>query len=113
MIDNKFMKMNLKATKLEMTEAIAAYAQEKIDMLDKFLGDIQVLNLDVELEKSVGSQNKGEIFRAEINLEIPGELLRVEKTEDDLYKAIDKVKDHMEEVIISYKEKLRDKHRGR
>ena len=107
------MKMNLKATKLEMTEAIAAYAQEKIDMLDKFLGDIQVLNLDVELEKSVGSQNKGEIFRAEINLEIPGELLRVEKTEDDLYKAIDKVKDHMEEVIISYKEKLRDKYRGR
>jgi putative sigma-54 modulation protein len=107
------MKMNLKATKLEMTEAIAAYAQEKIDMLDKFLGDIQVLNLDMELEKSVGSQNKGEIFRAEINLEIPGELLRVEKTEDDLYKAIDKVKDHMEEVIISYKEKLRDKQRGR
>lgn len=105
--------MTLKATKLEMTEAIAAYAQEKIDMLDKFLGDIQVLNLDMELEKSVGSQNKGEIFRAEINLEIPGELLRVEKTEDDLYKAIDKVKDHMEEVIISYKEKLRDKHRGR
>ena len=107
------MKMNLKATKLEITEAIAAYAQEKIDMLDKFLGDIQVLNLDLELEKSVGSQNKGEIFRAEINLEIPGELLRVEKTEDDLYKAIDKVKDHMEEVIISYKEKLRDKQRGR
>jgi putative sigma-54 modulation protein len=107
------MKMNLKATKLEMTEAIATYAQEKIDMLDKFLGDIQVLNLDVELEKSIGSQNKGEIFRAEINLEIPGELLRVEKTEDDLYKAIDKVKDHMEEVIISYKEKLRDKQRGR
>lgn len=107
------MKMNLKATKLEMTEAIAAYAQEKIDMLDKFLGDLQVLNLDLELEKSVGSQNKGEIFRAEINLEIPGELLRVEKTEDDLYKAIDKVKDHMEEVIISYKEKLRDKQRGR
>ncbi|MFZ2310272.1 MAG: ribosome-associated translation inhibitor RaiA [Patescibacteria group bacterium] len=107
------MKMNLKATKLEMTEAIATYAQEKIDMLDKFLGDIQVLNLDLELEKSIGSQNKGEIFRAEINLEIPGELLRVEKTEDDLYKAIDKVKDHMEEVIISYKEKLRDKQRGR
>jgi ribosomal subunit interface protein len=77
------------------------------------LGDLQVLNLDLELEKSVGSQNKGEIFRAEINLEIPGELLRVEKTEDDLYKAIDKVKDHMEEVIISYKEKLRDKQRGR
>ena len=107
------MKMTLRSSKMEMTEAISSYAQEKMDMLDKFLGDMQVLNCDMELEKSVGSQNKGEIFRAEVNLEIPGELLRVEKTEDDLYKAIDKVKDHMEEVIISYKEKLRGKQRGR
>ena len=107
------MKIKLKATKLEMTEAIRNYTQEKMDMLDKFLGDLQILNCDVELEKSVGGQNKGEIFRTEINLEIPGELLRVEKTEDDLYKAIDKAKGHLEEVIIQYKEKMRDKNRGR
>jgi putative sigma-54 modulation protein len=107
------MKMNLKSTKLEMTDAIRDYAQEKMNMLDKFLGDIQVLNCDVELEKSVGGQNKGEIFRAEINLEIPGELLRVEKTEEDLYKAIDNAKGHLEEIIIQHKEKIRDKNRGR
>ena len=107
------MKIKLKATKLEMTEAIRNYTQEKMDMLDKFLGDLQILNCDVELEKSVGGQNKGEIFRTEINLEIPGELRRVEKTEDDLYKAIDKAKGHLEEVIIQYKEKMRDKNRGR
>ncbi len=107
------MKIQLKATKIEMTDAIAGYAQEKIDMLDKFLGDIKVINCDVELEKTITAQNKGEIFRAEINLQIPGELLRVERTETDLYKAIDNVKGHMEEVIIQYKEKLRDKNRGR
>ncbi|MDX9779075.1 MAG: ribosome-associated translation inhibitor RaiA [Patescibacteria group bacterium] len=107
------MTINLRATNLELTAAITEYVQTKVDMLEKYLGDIQVINCDFEVEKAVGGQNKGEIFRAEINLQIPRELLRVEKTESDLYKAIDKVKDHVEAMIISYKEKLRDKKRGK
>ena len=107
------MKINLKTTHLELTDAIRDYAQAKADMLEKYLGDTPVINCDMELEKSVGGQNKGEIFRAEINLQIPREILRVEKTETDLYKAIDKVKDHLEEIIISYREKLRDQKRGK
>ena len=105
--------MNLKATRFEMTDAISDYAQEKMNMLEKYLGNTQVLNCDVELEKIAGDQNKGEIFRAEVNLEVPHELLRVEKTSDDLYKTIDKVKDHLEGVIIKYREKARDKNRGK
>ena len=107
------MHINIKATNLELTPAINDYIQTKIDMLEKYLGDMQVVNCDFEVEKAVGGQNKGEIFRAEINLQIPRELLRVDKTEANLYKAIDKVKDHVEEMIISYKEKLRDKKRGK
>ncbi|MCF7860509.1 ribosome-associated translation inhibitor RaiA [Patescibacteria group bacterium] len=107
------MNINLKASNLELTPAIHEYVQTKVDMLEKYLGDIQVVNCDFEVEKAVGGQNKGEIYRAEINLQIPRELLRVDKTEADLYKAIDKVKDHMEEMIISYKEKLRDQRRGK
>lgn len=107
------MQINIKATNIELTPAIETYVQTKVDMLEKYLGKLSVLNCDFEVEKAVGSQNKGEIFRAEMNLQIPRELLRVEKTESDLYKAIDKVKDHMESRIINYKEKLRDKRRGR
>jgi len=107
------MKINLKASNIELTEAISEYVQAKVDMLEKYLGDIQVINCDFEVAKSVGGQNKGEIYSAEVNLQIPGDLLRVDKTEADLYKAIDKVKDHMEEMIISHKEKLRDQERGK
>ena len=103
------MQIKLKATKLEMTEAIKNYVQTKMDMLDKYLGDIPVLNCDVEVERIISGQNKGDVFRAEVNLEVPHELLRVEKTENDLYKAIDKVKDHLDEVIVRYKEKMRDR----
>ena len=107
------MKINLKATKIEMTDAISAYVQDKMDMLEKYLGKTPVINFDVEVERIIGSQNKGDVFCMEVNLEVPGELLRVKKTEDDLYKAIDKVRDHLEEVIIRYKEKARDKERGK
>lgn len=105
------MNIRLKGTHLELTEAIKEYVQTKMDLTEKYLGDVQVLNCDFEVEKSLPGQNKGEVFRAEVNLQVPHELLRVEKTEADLYKAIDKVKDHLELVIKKYKEKLRDKRR--
>lgn len=101
----------MKATHLEFTEAIKNYIQEKMDSTEKYLGDVQVINCDFEIEKILPGQHKGEVFRAEVNLQVPHELLRIEKTEADLYKAIDKVKDHLELVIKKYKEKLRDKRR--
>lgn len=104
------MKINIKSSRLSLTDAIRDYFQEKMDMLEKYLGDkVKIINCDVEIEKSVGGQNKGEIFRAEVNLQVPHDILRVEKTEKDLYKAIDKVKDHLEIVIKKYKEKLEAK----
>jgi ribosome-associated translation inhibitor RaiA len=34
-------------------------------------------------------------------------VLHVEKSEEDLYKAIDKVKDHLQEVLVEAKERQR------
>jgi len=107
------MNINIKSTRLELTDAIRDYFQDKMDMLDKYLGDLKVINCDVEIEKVVGGQHKGQIYRAEVNIQVPREVLRVEKVEKDLYKAIDKVKDHLELVIKKYREKNRDKKRGK
>jgi putative sigma-54 modulation protein len=107
------MRINIKSTQLELTDAIRNYFQDKMNMVEKYLGDLKAINCDVEIEKSVGGQHKGEIFRAEVNLQMPRQILRIEKTEKDLYKAIDKVKDHLELVIKKYKEKLIDKKRGK
>ena len=105
------MRINIKSTKIELTPKIKDYVQEKMNMLEKYLGDIQVLNCDIEVGMSIGGQNKGQIYRAEANLEVPGELLRVEKTEKELFKAIDKVKDHLARSIRRYKEKRIDRRR--
>ena len=99
------MKINIKATKIKLTDEIKDYIQEKIDMLEKYLGDVSVQNCDVEVGLSVGGQNSGKIYRAEVNLSVPNKLLRIEKTEKDLYKAIDKVKDHLARAIKKYRQK--------
>ena len=101
------MQIKIKATKLELTEAIKNYIEEKMSLLEKYFGDFQPTNFDFEVELTTHHHAKGDIFRAEANLSLPGGLLRVEKTETDLYKAIDKVKDHLAEGIVKYKEKKR------
>jgi putative sigma-54 modulation protein len=99
------MKFNLKSTNLELTPAISAYIDEKMDSIEKYLGSMPVINFDFEVELTTNHHHKGDIFRAEANLEVAGDLLRVEKTEADLYKAIDKVKDHLIDLIKKHKEK--------
>lgn len=105
------MLVNIKATKIKLTPAIKDYVGEKMDMLEKHLGTVPVMNADFEVEIITAHHQKGDIYRAEANLELPGELLRVEKTEKDLYKAIDKVKDHLATSIKKYKEKRIEKKR--
>ncbi len=108
------MRINIKATNLELTDALRDYINTKMEMLDKYLGNtVTVTHFDFEIEKTIGNQNKGQIFRAEANLAVPGGMLRVEKTTRDMYKAIDKVKDHLVIVIKRHKEKAEDKRRGR
>lgn len=102
------MQINIKATNIELTPRIKDYVQEKMDMLEKYLGDIKVIQADFEVAITTLHHVKGEIYRAEANIELPHELLRVEKTEKDLFKAIDKVKDHLKISIKKYKEKRID-----
>lgn len=87
------------------------YITKKINTLEKYLGSVKAINCDIEVGIAAGDQKSGNIFRAEVNLAVPGEILRVEKTEKDLLKAVDKVKDHLARSIKRYKEKRIDKKR--
>jgi putative sigma-54 modulation protein len=103
------MNINIKAPTIELTEEIKDYVQEKMDMLEKYLGSVKVINCDVEVGITVGNQNSGPIYKAEVNMEVPGKLIRVEKNAEDLFKAIDKTKDHLMRSIKRYKEKKVDR----
>jgi ribosomal subunit interface protein len=105
------MDINIKGLSLDLTPAMKDYTQKKIDMLQRYLGAIKVINCDVDLALTTHHHNKGEIFKIVVNLELPGTMLRVEKTEKDIYKAIDKAKDHLKDSITKYKEKMIGKKR--
>jgi len=106
------MQVKIKATKIELNAEIKELIQEKMNMIEKYLGSVQAIHCDFEVEKSLAKRNSGKIYRAEVNLSLPGEILRIEKTEVDIKKAIEKVKDHLKIAIKKYKEKKQDKKRS-
>lgn len=109
------MQLNIKATNLELTDAIRDCAQKKVDMLEKFMqisGAPQNPIAYVVVEKLTGDHHKkGKVFRCELQFDLGSQLLRVEKISVDMYKSIEKVKDEMERQLIRYKKKIMDKER--
>lgn len=99
------MSININGTGIDLTVAIKQYVEEKFGDLDKFFDNIQ--RMDIDVGKRSDHHNKGEIFYAEANVHVPGKDLRVVKESEDLYKAIDKVRDHLKNELKEYKEKMR------
>lgn len=98
------MNININFTKLDPTEAIKAYATERAEDLATYFEGI--LSVDINLGRTTDHHDKGKVFLAEYNVSIPGHLVVVSKQADDLYKAIEKVKDHMKIELEKYKGKM-------
>lgn len=104
------MKINIKSTNLELTPALREYLEEKIGMLKKFLKRWEaegVTEIWVEVGRTTRHHQKGEVFRAEADLRVPGKVLRAEEESFDVRAAIDKMRDTLKREIIKYKD-LRD-----
>lgn len=103
------MKISIKATNMELTDTVSSYTIQKIETLSKMTARFeeasQEVLCEIELEK-VLDQHSGDIFRAEVNIQIPGEsLIRAEQTESDLYAAIDGVRETLFRTVRSQKNK--------
>lgn len=100
------MKILIKGTNLELTEVLKSYAEEKIEHLAHYWGEI--LEARVELERSTHHQSG--FFRCEVNLDVPQKLvMRAEAIDQDLYAAIDLVIPKLREQI----EKFKGRHRAK
>jgi putative sigma-54 modulation protein len=100
------MQIDIKGTNLELTQAIKDYVNEKIGSLEKFFD--QILEAKVEVGLTTKHHQKGKIFRAEANLEVPQKhIIRAEAEREDLYMAINEVKDELQIQLKKYKEKMR------
>lgn len=87
------MQINIHAKNIELTGAIKAYVNEKIGSLKKILDTESLVLAEVEVGQITKHHQQGDIFRAEINLKVDGQFFRAEVVKDDLYAAIDELKD--------------------
>ncbi len=78
--------------------------------LTKYFDGIK--HMDIEVGMSTHHHQKGDIFKCKVVIETLKEVIRIEKEEEELYKAIDEVKDHARLELSSLKERIQDRQRG-
>lgn len=105
------MKINIKATNLDLTPALKEYIERKIGDLERFLVKIEregggEISAFVEVGRSTRHHHKGKVFQAECDLKLPGKMIRAEDVSWDVRVAIDAVKDKLQQEIKKYKERI-------
>lgn len=89
-----------------MTDAIREYSLEKMKTLEKFIPkDDTSARLSLELSKTTTHHTHGAFFQAEAQLHIRGKATTLRTTQDDLYKAIDILKDMLARELAQHKDK--------
>ena len=100
------MKINLKATDLDLTPSIKEYCEEKIGSLAKLVGRYDhegSAEVWLEIARTTQHHHKGPVFRAEADLRLPGKILRAEQEDLDIRTAIDKIRTKLRLEILKYK----------
>lgn len=88
------MKMNIKATGIDLTPDISSYAEKRLTKVSKYL-DASDPVMAVELGRVTQHHRQGEIFRAEVRIAGGGADYYAAKEAHDLRAAIDEVKDEI------------------
>lgn len=110
------MKIELLGTRLEITPSIKTYVDQKIGGAGKFVKRFEAqgeLTAFVELARTTRHHRHGEVFYVEVTLRLPGKLVRVEEHHENIYAAIDRVKDRLKVELSRFKGKAAAKPRGR
>ena len=128
------MKINILFKNITSSPSVETYVEQKIGELDKYInvathasegkpahrslgeggpahrslgeGGRATVEAFVEIGKTTRGQNKGDVFRAEVQIKVPGDRsIRAESVQPEIHLAIDKVKDELQRQLQSYKGK--------
>jgi ribosomal subunit interface protein len=103
-ISMTFPTINYKFNGLAEAPALTDIVEQKCVTLEKYLRDHGAITCDVEFEK-VAPQQNGQVHRVEVNLKVDGNLFRAVATEESFEKAIDAVRDGLDQELRHAKEK--------
>lgn len=96
--------INIKATNMELTQAITDYVNKRLASLEKFAKGKEMSGY-VEVGKTTHHHKQGEVFKAEFDIKINGERFFTEASTSDLYAAIDDAKEEIARKITNNKDR--------
>jgi len=108
------MRINIKSVNVGLDQALTDWIYKKLGEIEKYLSDFEgreipggkeTIELNIEIAKTTRHHRKGDVFRAEAQLYLPKELIRVEATDNDLRTAIDQIKEQLYRKIKKYRRK--------
>lgn len=102
------MKIIIKTKNVQLTESLENLINKKMEGLKKFTKILKSESTEVfvEIEKETKHHRKGDIFKAEAMVQLPGKNLVARAHGEDLGKAIVEVRAELEREIRKYKNKM-------
>ncbi len=97
--------LNIKKTQVDLSDHEKSVIEEKVSGLAKYFDNI--IAADVEVGLTSQHHNKGNIYRAEVNLSVPNKIIRAEAETESIEKSMNVVKDILKRELVEYKEKMR------
>jgi ribosomal subunit interface protein len=108
------MEFAIKTKNLQLTDAIVGAIHKRIESLvrkaKRFGPSVAG---EVEVGRTSNHHKKGELYRAEVHVWLPGNPVYAEATQEDLYVAINEAKRDAERQVVERKGKLQAGRRQR
>jgi putative sigma-54 modulation protein len=96
------MQLNVSGHHLEITDSLREYVESKIERLERHFDLVSDVHCILSVEKLR--------HKAEAKVNVNGDTIFAEATEEDMYAAIDGLVDKLDRRVRKHKEKLVDHH---
>ena len=99
------MKKIIKTTNTELTSYLEKLIEDKLLEVEKVLKGTPGLFAEIEVGLTSKHHKKGNIYRAEIQIQVPGKLLRAVSEKEDFRAALTDAKNEIKLQVKQYKDK--------
>jgi len=99
------MKINIRGNKIEITDSMKNYIEEKVGKVDKYFDNPSDITANVVVK------GDGILHKIEVTIPIKRAILRAEVSDKDLYAAIDVVSEILERQIRKNKTKMKSRNK--
>lgn len=104
------MKIQFYARNIELTAGLKDTFEKKLSLLKKYKGKVKMLDVRVDISRD-RHHRKGDVFRVEVNVDLPKKVLRVEEVGADIISTLDIVAKKLERQARDIKEIVVDNRR--